>query len=239
MDEEQVIALIKQYSTVQGGTHGSLTVPLHFHRGPDAPQLNPNDFLPYPFTFGEFEFPPNLRDGSLRAFNANSSLEKVPTTWDWGFYFRANGIWNTLDLADFRINAVQSVTQTIANGATDVIIFDTEITPSIPTKTQFPPNGFYDATTGKWSLPSLNWYQVCGIVTINATNAGTFTIRVYDGSISQSIVYQLPSGISSLAISTIMPGTLLAGVWIDIKNDSGASCVTVANQSSLIVKQLK
>lgn len=45
MNESQVINLIKQYSTVQGGTQGSFSVPLHWHRGSDAPQIYMGDLL--------------------------------------------------------------------------------------------------------------------------------------------------------------------------------------------------
>jgi hypothetical protein len=62
MDQQTVINLIKQYATVQGGTQGSFTVPLHWHRGPDAPQLFMGDLLldsrglNFPITDGNISF---------------------------------------------------------------------------------------------------------------------------------------------------------------------------------------
>ena len=74
-------------------------------------------------------------------FNPQSPTT-TPLDWDWGIYLRLNQMWNVLDMADFKIDALQTIPQTLNGSATSTTVIFDQVNTNIPNATQYPPNGF-------------------------------------------------------------------------------------------------
>lgn len=215
----------------------NLTVPAHTHNGADAPRINPNDFLPYAPWFTNPTATQNaLVNGTWRMYNFYDGSFTAPSVYDYGFQLYWNNQWNKLDLADFYVSAQgQNSTQTINNGATATILFDSFVTQQ--------PATYYTPATGIWSMPENSYYLVDATVTFAAggVNTGTFTLKINDGTLTKSITFQASANKQTLHATVIMPGTTLTSPHVSVTNNSGAARTTTGaiDECVLSIKQLK
>lgn len=241
MDTENLKNLINQQIEEKFKSFSNLPIPQHQHNGSDSLRIKPEDLLPY--QIGTIPNSANgygpVANGNISAYGYSDYLAlplPVGKSWDWGYLYKFNNTWFPLNMADFKVSAQgQNAAQTITSGSTATIKFDSFVTQT--------PTGFYVPATGIWSLPSTSWYIVDALVTMTAggTTSGTFEIAVSDGPITKTVTYPASDTEQTLHISVIMPGTLLSGCHITVKNGTPNSRSTSGgiDNTVLTIKQLK
>lgn len=231
MNENDIRQIVQSEIQNYLPTFRNLAVPTHTHNGVDSLQILPENLAAYtPYNLGSSNNLNPVTDGTWRMFT------RMPSSYDYGFQLYTNNKWNILDLANFQLSAQgQNTPQTINNGATATIIFDSFVTQE--------PSTYYDSTTGIWSLASNSWYLVDATVTFDAGGVptGTFTLSVNDGTLTKSVTVQATDNKQSLHATFIMPGTLLSSPHVSVTNNSGAARTTTGaiDECVLTIKQLK
>lgn len=188
MNEQQIKNLIDKQIETKLSSFNKPVVPTHIHNGIDALQVRSDDLIPYTTindqnnSLFNTPYPTPSSVGEISLFDFSSYNENLlGNMYNWGIdIFQGNNdgaqVWTEINLADFYLDAYQTVPQVIGGGATEVIIFDTYSNIELPT-------GAYNATTGEFSvvnnpqgLPmnynSLNkplWYMVTASVGIAPT----------------------------------------------------------------------
>lgn len=231
MNEDTIRQIVQSEIQNYLSTFTNLAVPTHTHNGVDSLQILPENLYPYtPYQLGASNTLNAITDGTWRMFT------RMPDSYDYGFQLYTNDKWNILNLANFQLSAQgQDTPQTINNGATATIIFDSFVTQE--------PGTYYDSTTGIWSLASTSWYLVDVLVTFDAggVSTGTFTLSVNDSTLTKSVTVQATDNKQTLHGTFIMPGTLLSSPNISVTNNSGAARTTTGaiDECVLTIKQLK
>ncbi len=209
----------------------NLVVPPHRHNAVDSPQLKSGELIPYNIL--DIDTVQNLTEeapnGTIGLFDfSNNTTNPTLSLRSWGILLRLSNFWNEFNIADFYIDVAKLTPQTILNGATDTVIFD-----SIGNQL----GGNFDTTTGIFSTalpptppPNNNlilesWYMVTASVGVIPSNAlGVVGISiVVDGLLRNGIVMKNPGVPFSLPISCLLEVPIFTDIKIQVTNNTGAS----------------
>lgn len=240
MKREDIVRLINSRINSQNLEVSSLSVSSHTHNGADSQQIQSSSLFPYPTDFTVFTIPQDSPDGTIRYYNfANNNTP----SYDWGEFIWLNNQLNILALSDVSLSS-SDVSQTISDGNTDTIIFQTLYNES--------PNGAYNDTTGVFSsVNNVNgipmtydgWFLVTSNILLDSgTAGGTFTISIVANGVSQSsVTYQGSAESFTLQISQALHLFGINTIEIQITNNSGNSRDVIGGlaESRLQIKQLK
>lgn len=269
--KQDIEDVIKDYMTRNGGVNGTSATSLHRHTGGgDGLQIRSSDLIPYTISTNIFSARNNnlailnpSRQGSIELFDF-SRQQPVDNYYNWGMnVFLGNdtvggsiiNVWSELNLADFYVNALQSVSQTIAGSTIETIIFDIANVSK--------PNGAYDAMTGIFSVVNNQdgkpqtytgyknpvWYLVTasvGVVPSAASLGESIDISVVvDGSVKHTNTFYFvgPTEPIIATISVLLVDPIQNEIHIEIDNGSANSIDTTATGPGLVtyfkIKQLK
>ncbi len=135
------------------------------HNGVNSPRIKPEDLLPYTST----SVTPltTLPDGTFIMYDGFQNSFVAPSNYDYGFQLYLNGVWNKLNLADYYIIAQgQNSTQTINNGATATILFDSFVTQSFSLR-----NGTISVVSGSGTVTGIGTSFLSDFVVGSVINA--------------------------------------------------------------------
>lgn len=269
--KKQIQEIVKDTYTQKGGTSGSFATPRHYHNGSDSPQIKSADLLPYPINPQVNDFDQTF-SGTQFFFDESNLVDPIGATtfyyWGQKVFLGNNGYFDgtvitptnsytIINLADFYLDASQSISQAINAFATNTIVFDS-MSFQRPTGAY---DDFVNPVTGEFRTvnnPRGNnqiygafsdpiWYQITasvGVVPRAAVAGETADINIeVDGTIIHFNTFYFVGATDPiiLTISAMLTIPITNNIRISVTNNSANPIDTTGN--SLVtyfkLKQLK